>query len=145
MGVVGIALRGFGKALKKHKQRKMLKGTSTRAERLQYGERGPTIKSVKAAVSPDVSPAKFESSRQYGHTQTWAKREKIARDLNKKVEEGKDAIKKRAHLGQTKVLQRKHGEYRADSSTGAKGTEPWSPPVKKVRKIKKKETRDVPF
>ena len=145
MGVVGAALRGFGKALKKHKQGKMLKGKSTREDRLKYGERGPTIKSVKPAISRDASPEKFEASRQYGHTQTWAKREKISKDLNKKVKEGKDAIKKRAHLGQTKVLKRKYGEYRADSSTGAKGTQPWSAPVKKVRKIKKKETRDVPF
>ena len=144
MGVVGAALRGFGKAFKKHKQGKMLKGKSTREDRLKYGERGSTIKSVKPAIPRDASPAKFETSRQYGHTQTWTKREKIAKDLNKKVKEGKDAIKKRAHLGQTKVLQRRHGQYRADASTGS-NTEPYSPPVKKVRKIKKKETRDVPF
>ena len=144
MGVFGIAKRGFGKALKKYKQGKMLKGKSTREDRLKYGERGSTIKSVKPAISRDASPEKFEASRQYGHTQTWAKREKISKDLNKKVKEGKDAIKKRAHLGQTKVLQRRFGEYRADSSTGS-NTQPWSAPVKKVRKIKKKETRDVPF
>ena len=48
--IFGIAKRGFGKALKAHKQRKMLKGTSTRSERLKYGDRGPTIKSVKPGV-----------------------------------------------------------------------------------------------
>ena len=69
MGVVGAALRGFGKALKKHKQGKMLKGKSTREDRLKYGERGPTIKSVKPAISRDASPEKFEASRQYGALQ----------------------------------------------------------------------------
>ena len=49
-GIFGIAKRGFGKALKAHKQRKMRKGTSTRSERLKYGDRGPTIKSVKPGV-----------------------------------------------------------------------------------------------
>ena len=49
-GIFGIAKRGFGRALKAHKQRKMLKGTSTRSERLKYGDRGPTIKSVKPGV-----------------------------------------------------------------------------------------------
>ena len=144
MGVVGAALRGFGKALKKHKQGKMLKGKSTREDRLKYGERGSTIKSVKPAIPRDASAAKLESSRQYGHTKVWADREKISKGLEKKIKEGKDAIKKRAHLGQTKVLQRKHRQYRADASTGS-NTQPYSPPVKKVRKIKKKETRDVPF
>ena len=50
MSIFGIAKRGFGRALKAHKQRKMLKGTSTRSERLKYGDRGPTIKSVKPGV-----------------------------------------------------------------------------------------------
>ena len=48
--IFGIAKRGFGRALKAHKQRKMLKGTSTRSERLKYGDRGPTIKGVKPGV-----------------------------------------------------------------------------------------------
>ena len=145
MGVFGIALRGFGKALKKHKQGKMLKGKSTREDRLKYGERGSTIKSVKPAVPRDASPSQFESSRQHGHTKVWADREKISKGLEKKIKEGKDAIKKRAHLGQTKVLQRRHGQYRADASTGS-NTEPYSPPVKKVRKIKKKVyDKDIPF
>ena len=131
MSVFGIAKRGFGKAL--------------RAYRIKTGSRGKTITGVKPAVKiPGASVKDIEKSKQWGHTQTWSKRKKIAENLNKKVEEGKKAIKKRAHLGQTKVLQRRFGEYRADSSTGS-NTQPWSAPVKKVRKIKKKETRDVPF
>ena len=126
MGVVGAAIKGFGKALK-------------RGYRLKTGIRGKTITSVKPSVKVPGSSAKdIERSRQAGHTEVWSQRNKIARDLEKKVEEGKKAIKKRAHLGQTKVLKRKRwGGYHADPSTGAKGTEPWSAPVKKIRKGKK--------
>ena len=47
MGIFGIAKRGFGKAVKAYKQKKIATGKSTRAERLKYGERSPDIKSVK--------------------------------------------------------------------------------------------------
>ena len=126
MGVVGAAIKGFGKSLK-------------RGYRLKTGIRGKTITGVKPAVKiPGASAKDIERSRQAGHTEVWSQRNKIARDLEKKVEEGKKAIKKRAHLGQTKVLKRKRwGGYQADPSTGAKGTEPWSAPVKKIRKGKK--------
>ena len=126
MGVVGAALRGFGKALK-------------RGYRIKTGSRGKTITGVKPAVKIPGSSAKdIERSRQAGHTKVWSQRNKIARDLEKKVEEGKKAIKKRAHLGQTKILKRKTwGGYQADPSTGAKDTLPWSAPVKKIRKGKK--------
>ena len=40
MGVVGIAKKGFGKALKAHKSRQ-------RARRIKKGKRGPDIKGVK--------------------------------------------------------------------------------------------------
>jgi len=126
MGVVGAAIKGFGKALK-------------RGYRLKTGTRGKTITGVKPAVKvPGASAKDIERSRQAGHTAVWSKRKKIADDLDKKVEEGKKAIKKRAHLGQTKVLKRsKVFGYQADPSTGAKGTLPWSAPVKKIRKGKK--------
>ena len=139
MGIVGIAKRGFGKALKKYKQSKMRSGTSTRADRLKYGERGPTITGVKPAVKvPGASKEAIESSRQAGHTKTWAKREKIAKDLDDKIKGAKSAIKQRAHLGQTKVLKRNPGtfhtmKYSADASTG-KNTKAYSPPIKKGKK-----------
>ena len=135
MGVVGAALKGFGKALK-------------RGYRLKTGIRGKTITGVKPAVKvPGASAKDIERSRQAGHTRVWSQRNKIAIDLEKKVEEGKKAIKKRAHLGQTKVLKRKRwGGYHADPSTGAKDTLPWSAPVKKIRKTKKgKSVDDIPF
>ena len=126
MGVVGIAKKGFGKALRSYRLNRP-------------GSRGKTITGVKPAVKiPGASAKDIERSRQAGHTKVWSQRKKISDDLEKKVEEGKKAIKKRAHLGQTKILKRKTwGGYQADPSTGAKGTEPWSAPVKKIRKGKK--------
>jgi hypothetical protein len=119
-----------------------------RAYRIKTGSRGKTITRVKPRLKiPGASAKDIERSRQAGHTKVWSQRDKIAKDLEKKVEEGKKAIKTRAHLGQTKVLKRKRwGGYHADPSTGAKGTEPWSPPVKKIRKTKKgKSVDDIPF
>ena len=124
MSVWGIAKKGFGKAL--------------RAHRIKHGKRGKTITGVKPAVKvPGASAADIEKSRQWGHTQTWSKRKKIADDLDKKVAAGKEAAKKQEHLVKTKVLHKtKLFGIRADPSTGAKGTEPWSAPVKKIRKTK---------
>ena len=78
-GIFGIAKRGFGKALKAHKQRKMRKGTSTRSERLKYGDRGPTIKSVKPGVGglkasreafESVQKSSAEGVRKFGRPHT---------------------------------------------------------------------------
>ena len=140
MGVVGASIKGFGKALQ-------------RSYRLNRpGSRGKTITSVKPRVKvPGASAADIERSRQAGHTSTWAKRQKIAKGLDETIKAGKEAIKKRAHLGQTKVLKRHKGKYHemkysADHGTGAKDTLPWSAPVKKIRKTKKgKSVDDIPF
>ena len=146
-----ITKRGFGKALKSYKQKKIAAGKSTREERIKWGERGPTIKGVKPKVKvPGATAKEIESSRQAGHTKTWVKRQKIASDLDKKIKEGKAAIKKRAHLGQTKVLHRRPDyasmRYDADAGTGRKGKDPWSAPKKKIRKTKKgKSVDDIPF
>ena len=135
MGIFGAAKKGFGMLGKARAKKKMLSGTSTRADRLKHGERAPDIKRIKPAIKiPGSSAADVEKSRQRGHTEVWVQRKKIAHNLNKKVEEGKKAIKKRAHLGQTKVLKKRFGTYGADPMTGAKGTAPWSSPVKKKSK-----------
>ena len=129
MSVWGIAKKGFGKAL--------------RSYRIKTGSRGKTITGVKPALKvPGASAKDIERSRQWGHTQTWSKRQAIAKDLDDKIKAGKAAIKKRAHLGQTKVLKRHPGPYHqmkygADATSGAKDTLPWSAPKKKIRKGKK--------
>ena len=134
-GIFGIAKRGFGKALRSYRLNRP-------------GSRGKTITGVKPAVKiPGASAKDIERSRQAGHTKVWSQRKKISDKLEKQIEEGKGAIKKRAHLGQTKVLKRKrYGGYQADPSTGAKDTQPWFPPIKKIRKTKKgKSVDDIPF
>ena len=134
MGIFGAAIKGFGMLGRSGAKKRMLSGTSTRADRIKHGGRSPDIKRIKPAVKiPGSSPADVERSRQRGHTEAWVKRKKIADNLNKKVEEGKKAIKKRAHLGLTKVLKKQYGKYGADPTTGAKGTPPWSSPVKKTK------------
>ena len=47
MSIFGIAKRGFGKAVKAYKKKKIASGSARRAERIKYGERSPDIKSVK--------------------------------------------------------------------------------------------------
>ena len=47
VSIFGIAKKGFGKAVKKYKQKKIASGKATREERIKYGERSPDIKSVK--------------------------------------------------------------------------------------------------
>ena len=46
MGIFGIAKRGFGKAVKAYKKKKIASGKATRSERIKYGERSPDIKRV---------------------------------------------------------------------------------------------------
>ena len=82
MGVVGAAIKGFGKALK-------------RGYRLKTGIRGKTITSVKPSVKVPGSSAKdIERSRQVGHTKVWSQRNKIAKDLEKKLKKVKKQLRK---------------------------------------------------
>ena len=46
MGIFGIAKKGFGMLGKTRAKKRMLSGTSTRADRLKHGERSSDIKSV---------------------------------------------------------------------------------------------------
>ena len=59
MGIFGAARKGFGMLGKARAKKKMLSGTSTRAERLKHGERSPDIK--KVPVSPSVK--KYKQSK----------------------------------------------------------------------------------
>ena len=96
MSIFGIAKKGFGKAVKAYKQKKIATGKATRAERLKYGERSPTIKSVK--------PTKLSSERSIraGKDHFYLKN---IREMNKHKEDiakGKEAKKKIQHMKDTK-------------------------------------------
>jgi len=47
MGIFGIAKKGFGMLGKSMAKNRMVRGTSTRADRIKHGGRSPDIKSVK--------------------------------------------------------------------------------------------------
>ena len=84
------------KLLKAYKQKKIATGKATRAERLKYGERSPTIKSVK--------PTKLSSERSIraGKDHFYLKN---IREMNKHKEDiakGKEAKKKIQHMKDTK-------------------------------------------
>ena len=120
MGILGYGYKTWKGYKKAKATKKMLSGTSTKAERLKYGERGPTLKKVKPAVKiPGATKTEIERSRQRGHTTVYGQRSTISKDLNKKIKEGKEAVRKKAHLAQTKVLKtHPGGTVSADPFTG---------------------------
>ena len=96
MGIFGIAKRGFGKAVKAYKQKKIATGKSTRAERLKYGERSPDIKSVKS------TKLSTERSVKEGKDHFYLKN---IREMNKHkaaIEAGEKAKKKIQRMKDTK-------------------------------------------
>ena len=96
MSIFGIAKRGFGKAVKSYKQKKIAASKSTREERIKYGERSPDIKSVKRTkLSKEKSIAKGK-----GHFYL-----KNIHEMNKHKEaiaKGKEAKKKIQRMKDTK-------------------------------------------
>ena len=96
MSIFGIAKKGFGKAVKAYKQKKIASGKSTRAERIKYGERSPDIKSVK--------PTKLSKERSItkGKDHFYLKN---IREINKHkdaIRKGEEAKKKIKHMKDTK-------------------------------------------
>ena len=97
-------LKGMGKAYQKYKKAKatakMKSGTSTRAERLEFGKRDKDIKSVP--VSRDVKKGDVTESIRKGKQHFYIKN---IDDVNKHVEDikkGKKAVKKLKHMRDTK-------------------------------------------
>jgi hypothetical protein len=96
MGIFGIAKRGFGKAVKAYKQKKIAAGKSTRSERIKFGERSPDIKSVK--------PTKLSKERSITEGKDHFYLKNI-REMNKHkdaIRKGKEAKKKIKHMKDTK-------------------------------------------
>ena len=88
MGIVGIAKRGFGKALKAHKSRQ-------RAKRIAKGERGPDIKSVKpfSGKIPRYISGSPEQRAQQVKTHFHVKRIDKVSKAEKQIKEGKKTLK----------------------------------------------------
>ena len=103
MGIVGIAKRGFGKALKAHKSRQ-------RARRIAKGERGPDIKSVKPYSGKvpwyvGATPNTPESRRRVVRTHFSLKRSEKIDKAVKDIKEGKKTLKDMEATGQAKEFK----------------------------------------
>ena len=96
MGIFGIAKRGFGKAVKAYKQKKIATGKSTRAERIKYGERSPDIKSVKPTKKS------LEKSKEAGRSHFYMKNIKEINKHKEGIQKGEEAKKKIQRMKDTK-------------------------------------------
>ena len=96
MGVVGAALRGFGKALRKH--------------RIKHGKRGPDIKSVKPLSGKipwyvSATPNTASSRKRILRTHLGLKRSGKVDKAVKDIKEGKKTLKHMEETGQAKELK----------------------------------------
>ena len=122
MSIFGIAKKGFGKAVKAYKQKKIASGKSTRADRIKYGERSPDIKSVP--VSRDLKRGDVKESIRKGKQHFYLKN---IDEVNKHVtdiKKGEKAKKKLAHMRDTKRAF-KIGKTKTFPHDPAQGSSEW--------------------
>ena len=86
MSIFGAAKKGFGKAVKAYKQKKIASGRSTRAERIKYGGRSPDITSVPATK-------KIKGSVERGKSKEYSRRIDKLTAAETKVQTGKKMMK----------------------------------------------------
>ena len=96
MSIFGIAKKGFGKAVKAYKQKKIATGKSTREERIKYGERSPDIKSVKKTTK------NLKASKEAGKGHFYMKNIKEINKHKEDISKGREAKKKIQHMKDTK-------------------------------------------
>ena len=89
MSIFGIAKKGFGKAVKAYKQKKIASGKATRSDRIKYGERSPDIKSVP--MSKTAKKNITESVRR-GQQHFYLKNIDEVNKHNKTIREGEKAV-----------------------------------------------------
>ena len=103
MGVVGAALRGFGKAL--------------RAHRIKHGKRGKTITSVKpmsGKIPSHIGAGGKDAGRRKEIVRTHfsLKRSDKIEAAEKKVREGKAELKKMVDTGQAEEYSHLPGQHK---------------------------------
>ena len=86
MGIFGIAKRGFGMLGKSMAKNRMIRGTSSRADRIKHGGRSPDIKSVKPTKD-------IKGSVERGKSKEYTRRIDKLSDAEKKIREGKKMMK----------------------------------------------------
>ena len=122
MGIFGAAKKGFGMLGKSMAKNRMLRGTSTRADRIKHGGRSPDIKSVP--VSPSVKKGNVKESMRLGRQHFYLKN---IDEVNKHVEDikkGKKAVKKLKQMRDTKRAF-KIGKKKTFPSDPDKGSKEW--------------------
>ena len=104
MGIFGIAKKGFGKAVKAYKKKKIASGKSTREERIKYGGRSPDIKRVP--MSKEAKKGNIKESVRLGKQHFYLKNIDEVNKHNKTIREGEKAVshakKKLKHMTETK-------------------------------------------
>jgi hypothetical protein len=100
MGIFGIAKKGFGMLGKARAKKKMLSGTSTRAERIQHGGRSPDIKSVP--ISKTVKKGNVQESIRKGKQHFYIKNIDEVNKHQAAIHKGEKAQKKLKHMTETK-------------------------------------------
>ena len=120
MGIFGIARKGFGMLGKARAKKKMLSGTSTRAERLKFGKRDKDIKSVP--VSRHVKKGDITESVRKGKQHFYLKNINEINIHQEAVKNGKEAKKKIQHMKDTKraFKIRKKKTFPSDPDKGSK-------------------------
>ena len=120
MSIFGIAKRGFGRAVKAYKQKKIASGKSTAAERVKYGIRDKTITSVP--VSPSIKKGDVKESIRKGKQHFYLKN---IDEVNKHVtdiKKGEKAKKGLKHMRDTRRAYKigKEKTFPHDPAQGAK-------------------------
>ena len=95
VSIFGIAKKGFGKAVRKYKQKKIASGKATREERIKYGQRDPDFKVKKTSKS-------LKASKEAGHGHMYMKNIKELNIHKDAVLKGEAAKKKIKHMKDTK-------------------------------------------
>ena len=100
MGIFGIAKKGFGLLGKSQAKNRMIRGTSTRADRIKHGGRSPDIKRVP--VSRDVKKGNVTESVRKSKQHFYLKNIYEVDKHKKAIAEGEKAKKKLKHMTETK-------------------------------------------
>ena len=87
--IFGIAKKGFGKAVKAYKQKKIASGKATRSDRIKYGERSPDIKSVPMSKTAKKN---ITESVRLGKQHFYLKNIDEVNKHNKTIREGEKAV-----------------------------------------------------
>ena len=112
---MGIITKGMGKAYqawkKKKVQAKMKSGTSTREERIKYGQRDADFKPKKTTKS-------LKESKKAGHDHMYLKNIREANKHKEAIQKGEKAKKKLQHMKDTKRAYT-IGDYTAPADPGS--------------------------